>query len=54
MEFLLICGSNHYLFHSLRRLCKESGLDFDKIKAGKLPMHTPVGTIIAIIPDTRI
>lgn len=56
MEYLLHNqATNEYkLYHSLRRLCKENRLDPDRVKKQALPMLTPIGLIVGIVPDTRI
>jgi hypothetical protein len=56
MEYLLHDPStNTYkLYHSLRRLCKETGIDHKKLTEDMLPAKTPRGLIIALDPDTRI
>lgn len=54
MEYLLHNPqSNSYkLYHSLRRLCKENGLDV--VDKDQLPVSSSRGLIIALYPDTRI
>lgn len=54
MEFILHHRNEYRIYHSLRRLCKENGLDPTKITRDRLPCQTPVGLIIAVIPDSRM
>lgn len=54
MEFLLVHKGEYKLYYSLRRLCKENGLDPAKIDRDRLPTQTPAGYIIGVVPDTRI
>lgn len=55
MEYLLIQPDGILkLYHSLRRLCEENGIDRNKINKNQLPVQTPKGKIIGLIPDTRI
>jgi hypothetical protein len=53
MYFLLHFRNEYKIYHSLRRLCKENGLDPDKVKRDHLPCQTSAGYIVAVVPDTR-
>ena len=56
MEFVLIKPNGVIaIYHSLRRLCVENGLDPSEIKKDMLPMTTKCKLkIYGLIPDTRI
>lgn len=54
MEYLLIKGGVYLLYHDFKTLCKENGIDHKKLKESMLPANTPVGLIIALIPNTKV
>lgn len=56
MEFLLHnpTTNTYKLYHSLYRLCRDNGLKPDQINKDQLPVATPVGLIIGLVPNTKI
>lgn len=56
MEFLLHnpTTNTYKLYHSLSRLCRDNGLKPDQINKDQLPVGTPVGLIIGLVPNTKI
>ena len=54
MYYLLHHQNTYQLYSSLRRLCRENGIDPEKLTKDQLPAITPKGRIIAITPDERI
>jgi len=54
MEYLLHNGNEYKLYYSLDVLCKENGLDHKKLDKKMLPVSTPKGLIIGLIPNTKI
>lgn len=54
MEYLLHNGNEYKLYHDFNQLCYENGLDQKKIDKRKLPVHTPKGLIIGLIPVTKV
>jgi hypothetical protein len=56
MEFLFHDPSTHTykLYHSLSRLCKDNGMDHKMISKDMLPVKTPKGLIIGLVPNTKI
>ena len=54
MEYILHYRGEYRIYHSLRRLCKENGLDPNVYTRDRIPCQTHAGYIVGVIPDSRI